>query len=187
VYSTSNLLKVVHSMIIVVFLLCVFNFPAFINNALADDSLDEYLNTELDKFTKDIEKWKQQTYTQNDIQLAANHLNASAKSYSEGEVDKALDYAKKAIESCPLAGLPYIRLGWLYIAKGDYKKSLLSFKKFRVISPDDQRIFFGIASAYFELGEIDNANKANIRYLKAQPQNKEAQELQNEINNKLKQ
>jgi len=85
-----------------------------------------------------------------DFETAQNYFKQSIESYPENEIlaynvgeiyfsnqktDEAIHYFKLSAQIKPDWSLPYLKLGYAYINKGDYKKAKLNLNKFIELDP----------------------------------------------------
>jgi tetratricopeptide (TPR) repeat protein len=66
--------------------------------------------------------------------------NVAEICFKSNNTDGAIEYYKKAIEIKPKWSLPYLKLGYAYLNKGDIKKSKEVLKKFIEIDPKNPQV-----------------------------------------------
>ncbi len=64
-------------------------------------------------------------------------FNLGAICFKQGEREKAIEYFKLAILIKDTWALPYLKLGYTYLNKGEYQMAIDSFNKFLELAPDD--------------------------------------------------
>lgn len=81
-------------------------------------------------------------------------------------LDKALDYIKRAIAKRPNNGFIRDSLGWVFFRQGDYKRAIEELKKAVALEPKDPHIIEHLGDVFAAIGQ---KNKAIDAYSKAIP------------------
>jgi Tfp pilus assembly protein PilF len=74
-------------------------------------------------------------------------------------LDKALEYATRALALAPGEGAYLDTMGWIYYKKGDFKKALYYLKKAARATPDDPVIFDHLGDTWEALNEPGKAQR----------------------------
>jgi outer membrane protein assembly factor BamD (BamD/ComL family) len=59
---------------------------------------------------------------------------------NEGEIDKAVRYFELSASTKPGWPKPYLKLGYAYVNKGEYKKAIDNFNKFVELDPQNPEV-----------------------------------------------
>jgi tetratricopeptide (TPR) repeat protein len=99
------------------------------------------------------------------IRLNPKHalsLNDAANIYADNRemVEKALEFAKRAVDAAPLNGNIHDTLGWVYFLKGEYLMGLTSFLEARRLNPYLRIIPYHLGLAQFKLGRFVEAEQS---------------------------
>ena len=89
-----------------------------------------------------------------------------------GSIQEAMDYAQKAVELDPKAPGPHWLLANIYFrpqmrgdsATADIQKAVQELEKLRELSPEDERVYYALGGAYFELNQPEKAIQAYEKF-----------------------
>lgn len=85
------------------------------------------------------------------------HLKNARDLEEEGDVDGAMEEAKKAAAANPNSSRPLRELGRLFVKKGDFKNALLCFKKAIELNRLDVTSYHYLGQIYYRAGDVTKA------------------------------
>jgi len=97
---------------------------------------------------------------------AQKHFSKGFGYQDQGELDKAIEEYKKAIELNPNYTRAYTNLGTVYLEKKDYDRAIQQFKKVLELNYFDRKAHYNLGLAYLNKGEVEKA-KEEVRFLKS--------------------
>ena len=100
---------------------------------------------------------------------------------SKENIDEAEEVLNEIKEISPDTINVYNSLGVLFRKKGEFKKSLLNYKKALKLHPDKPGIHYNIGRLYIEMKDPETAKSFFVKALKLNPNFEEAQEVLNAI------
>jgi tetratricopeptide (TPR) repeat protein len=100
-----------------------------------------------------------------DFVPAANNL-AYMLAEKGGNLDEALEFAKKAKEKAPEEGNIMDTLGWVYYKKGLYESAISEFLDCVEKMPDNPIVYYHLGLAYYKNGNIEKARAQLEKSLK---------------------
>jgi len=93
------------------------------------------------------------------------YATRGAAFFEMGDFDKAITNYEKSITMGYETAYSYQYLGFSYEEKGQYRAALNNFKKSIRLEPDNRSVSFGIARAYDELNQRQDAYDAYLQFL----------------------
>jgi len=85
------------------------------------------------------------------------HMKNSRELEEQGDVDGAMDEAKKAAAANPNSSRPLRELGRLFVKKGDFKNALLCFQKAIELNRLDVTSYHYLGQIYYRAGDVTRA------------------------------
>jgi len=124
----------------------------------------------------------------NDIQ---GFINISNAYYQTDQLENATEYISKALKIDPenLDALK-IQKNIIYsnaqksLKNNDYNQSVIFFKQYIQLEPNDIQGFINISQAYYQTDQLENATEYIAKALKIDPENLDALKIQKNITNK---
>ena len=121
------------------------------------------------------------------LQLQPNHpeaLNFIGYSWADENknLDRALDYIKRAVAQKPENGFIHDSLGWVYYRLGDFNLARGELEKAVSLESRDTHIFDHLGDAYKALGQKDKALEAYTKALDLSTEENDKGMLQKKIN-----
>ncbi|WP_416879258.1 tetratricopeptide repeat protein [Litorimonas sp.] len=93
------------------------------------------------------------------------------------DIDKALEFAKRAIAANPNYSTAYIRLGNSYVAKSQHAESLAAYQKGLEIDPLSPILLTNLAYSQLAMGKIEDAKASAEKNILHNPENALAYEM----------
>ncbi len=81
-------------------------------------------------------------------------IEGARESAREGDVSRAVEQYRKALESEPMALDARVELGRLYLERGDLSAAQSQFEQAKRIAPEDLRARDGLGDVYYRLGRL---------------------------------
>ncbi len=107
------------------------------------------------KYDKAIEKFEEAL--EEDTNNPHTYNNLSGVYFTKGEFGKAIEYAKIAVDLDHTNANFHMSTGAAYLKKGDFELSLLNYNKIGHIDSNHYQQYFGVATAYYGLGQYNDA------------------------------
>lgn len=122
----------------------------------------------------------------NKINLSEYTLQKGVMHLKDGNISKAEELFRKAINESPKFGMPYKYLGDINHLNRDLVKAVENWEKYMELSPEDSHnVFDNIETALFDLGRYSEVEKFYRKVLKNNPGDLNAgQRLANVLNEK---
>ncbi len=120
------------------------------------------------------------------LQLQPNHpeaLNFVGYSWADENtnLDRALEYIKRAVTLKPENGFIHDSLGWVYYRLGDFNRAREELEKASTLESRDPHIFDHLGDAYKALGQKEKALEAYTKALELSANENDKQTLQKKI------
>ncbi len=106
--------------------------------------------------------------------LVDTFLNLGNAYYEKNDMDRAIDYYKKAIRLEPESLEAFVNLGNAYFANEEFRKSIEAYKVALQLDPEDSNIYSNLGVAYIELGDKNEAIKYLTQAIMLNPHNESA-------------
>ena len=108
---------------------------------------------------------------------SAIYLEMAGLAAKTGSTREAIEYAQKAAELDPKDPGPHWLLANIYFrpqlrgdtAKADIQKAAQELEKLKELSPSDERVYYALGGAYFELNQPDKAIQAYEKFQSLSP------------------
>ncbi|TAL26042.1 MAG: tetratricopeptide repeat protein, partial [Nitrospirae bacterium] len=91
--------------------------------------------------------------------------------WTQGDLDKALEYYQKAVSIDPNYENALFELGYINNEKGEYRKAIEYYNKVAVLNPRAKDALNNLGLAYSQLNDIPNAEKWYKKSLELDPNN----------------
>jgi tetratricopeptide (TPR) repeat protein len=112
--------------------------------------VNERINSTINKFKKDL------SIEFYNIQDATQKMLAGYNEDIHGDIDKAIELYKQAIEAFPNIYNGHTSLGYAYLKKSNKIDALMQFKEAVSLFPDDFRVYNDLARVYAILGQRED-------------------------------
>lgn len=86
-----------------------------------------------------------------------------------GDLDKAVDAAKRVVAIDPRFKLGYNQLAYIYMTRGEYEKALESVEQYIRVAPDEPNPYDTQAEIYGAMGRLDDAIRSYRKALAIKP------------------
>ena len=170
---------------------------AYVHLAMIYDMLGEYelRDAAADKMMKNIYRMptSMQLYAKNNyyeykgdrkhqVKVAEMHVHLYPEDYQarehladlyigDGKIDMAVEQYRHLMGGYSEEGEILNRIGRMFLRSGEYEKALDFYLQYIGKSPDDYRAYEGLASTYWEIGELDEAILQYEKALLIEPNN----------------
>ena len=78
---------------------------------------------------------------------------------STGEIDKNIQVYSQWMQAYPSDFTPHVELGWIYVERQEFDKSILELREAQRLMPDDASVYSGLMSSYMRAGRLDEAKR----------------------------
>jgi protein O-GlcNAc transferase len=102
------------------------------------------------------------------------HFNQGNAYKDQGRVDQAIASYQKAVALAPAFAAAHVNLGSALAQQGRHAEACLSFRKALVLEPELPAAWFNLGISAYRLNDLVCAKAALARYLRAQPDERDA-------------
>jgi tetratricopeptide (TPR) repeat protein len=95
--------------------------------------------------------------------------NLAAVERKQGLIDEALATYDRAKQLDPESPLPYLGLGLLYDARGEFEKALAAYAKALELDPSNAEVYINRGALYMDAGDVQHAITEYKRAIELQP------------------